>query len=67
MAKAPDGAIILLLGTLAVGLLSTLIRISEGPAVLQAVVVLLSLSALGGAAFLMGRSHARARPQKDRD
>lgn len=61
MAKSTDGIVILLLSTLAVGLLSTLIRMSDGPAVLQAVVVLFTLSALGGVAFILGRSHARRR------
>jgi len=54
-----DGVILLLLSVLAVGLLSTFVRMSEGPPAAVAVLVLFALSGLGGVAFLLGRSHAR--------
>jgi hypothetical protein len=62
--KVPDGALLFLLCVLAVGLLSTLIGLSYGPAIVESVIVLFALSALGAVAFLMGRAHARGRRKR---
>jgi hypothetical protein len=43
-----------------------LFRMVRGPAVFEAVVALFTLSAIGGAAFLLGRAHARQRHEKKR-
>ncbi|HVR86387.1 MAG TPA: hypothetical protein VMU54_18845 [Planctomycetota bacterium] len=64
MPKLPDGAVLFLLSVLAVGLLSALIGLTYGPTVVESVIVLFALSALGGVAFMMGRSHARSRRER---
>jgi uncharacterized membrane protein YuzA (DUF378 family) len=58
MFKGPGAIIVLLLGVVALGLLAT-VRGSDGLSAIQAVVVMIALSGLGGVAFLMGRAHAR--------
>jgi uncharacterized membrane protein YdjX (TVP38/TMEM64 family) len=64
MPKLPDGSVPFLLSVLAVGLLSTLIGLAYGPTVVESVIVLFALSALGGVAFMMGRAHARSRRER---
>ena len=61
-----DGAPILLLSIVAVGCLATLVRISQGTRALEGVLVVMTLGALGGVAFIMGRAHARRFRQRRR-
>jgi hypothetical protein len=60
MPKGLGLIVLLLLSVLAVGLVATPVRGSDGLAALQAVVVLVAISGLGAIAFLVGRSHARS-------
>ena len=64
MPKGPGAIVTLLLGVLALGLVATRIRGSDGLAAVQAVVVMVAISGLGGVAFLMGRAHARDRRER---
>jgi hypothetical protein len=62
--KTSDAAPLILGGLLLTGGIIAVFRMVRSPIVLEVVIAMFSLSAIGAAAFLLGRAHAKARREK---